>query len=168
MFESGVICANYGATPGHFPKCESAWFMGFFTPHELDCFSTNVARDFNGATLDELEVEQCFSAARPCDHLCTHFQCPNCQSQNIQGRGLVRNNARDKAFTALLIRATHDAFWAHASGMVRANITEVRFMVRYGAALGFDPMPPLGTFLLHQHKRMLQAIMLLMRSTEPG
>eukprot|EP00804_Cyclotella_cryptica_P026661 CCRYP_019097-RA/>CCRYP_019097-RA protein AED:0.46 eAED:0.46 QI:0/-1/0/1/-1/1/1/0/106 len=105
--------------------------------------------DFNGATLGEVEDEHGFETARPGDHLCTHFPCPNCQSQTIRGRGLVKVNARDEAFTALAIRATLDAFWAHATGTVRAHLAEVRFMVKYGAALGFAPMPPLGPVPLY-------------------
>eukprot|EP00804_Cyclotella_cryptica_P017518 CCRYP_006692-RA/>CCRYP_006692-RA protein AED:0.38 eAED:0.38 QI:0/0/0/1/0/0/2/0/266 len=135
MFKLGAICANYGTTGGRFQRCKGAWCAGCFMPHELDCFAINVARDFNAAT--------------PGDHLCTHFQCPDCHSQNILGIGLVKGNAWDEAFMALAIWATLDAFWAHAAGTVPAHLAEVRFMVKYGAALGFTPMPPLGPVSWH-------------------
>jgi len=41
-------------------------------------------------------------------------------------------------------------------------------MARYGLALGFVPMPPLGPFKLGSHNGMLQAIMLEMRLLEKG
>ena len=45
-------------------------------------------RDFNGASLAEVDDEIRFRQARPGDHLCVPFQCPNCQSQNIRGRSI--------------------------------------------------------------------------------
>ena len=45
-------------------------------------------RDFNGASLAEIDDEKRFGEARPGDHLCCAFQCPNCQSQNIRGKDL--------------------------------------------------------------------------------
>ena len=41
-------------------------------------------------------------------------------------------------------------------------------MVCYGAALGFNPMPPLGPWLLYQHVGLKEAMMVLMRSMEKG
>ena len=112
-------------------------------------------------------IQQC-PVARPGDHLCTTFQCPNCHSQNIRGINLDPRQAGDQAFEALVIQATLDAFWSHASGTVNSHVTNVRFMSRYGDALGFAPMPALGPFSLYQHNGMLEAILLLMRSTEKG
>ena len=100
--------------------------------------------------------------------MCTAFQCPNCQSQNIRGKNIDRRVAQDLAFEALVIRATLDAFWSHASGTVAAHVAEVRFLSRYGDALGFNAMPVLGPYPLYHHGGMLQALMVLMRSTEKG
>ena len=41
-------------------------------------------------------------------------------------------------------------------------------MAKYGKALGYDPLPPLGPFPLYHHGGMAHAIMVLMRSTEKG
>ena len=41
-------------------------------------------------------------------------------------------------------------------------------MARYGEALGFDPMPPLGPWPLYSHLGMKEAMMVLMRSMEQG
>ena len=49
-----------------------------------------------------------------------------------------------------------------------SHVTNVRFMSRYGKALGFIPMPSLGPIPLYKHGGMLQAIILLLRSTEKG
>ena len=125
-------------------------------------------RDFNGASLAEVEDEKRFKVARAGDHLCCSFQCPNCQSQNIRGKDIDPAKARDVAFEALVIRATLDAFWSHASGTVRSHVSEVRFLARYGDALDIDTMPSLGPFPLYHHGGMLQALMVLMRSTEKG
>ena len=116
----------------------------------------------------ELDDEMRFRTARPGDHLCTMFQCPNCQSQNIRGTNISRDAARDQAFEALAIRATLDAFWSHASTTVAAHVANVRFMARYGECLGFSPMPALGPFPLTYHGGMQEAVLLLMRSTEKG
>jgi hypothetical protein len=134
----------------------------------MDCFEIKLPRDFNGASLAEVDDEMRFKVARPGDHLCTAFQCPNCQSQNIRGVDLDLRRAGDLAFEALAVRATLDAFWAHATGTIKSHVTNVRFMSRYGDALGFLPMPPLGPYPLYQHCGMLEAIMLLMWSMEKG
>jgi len=115
-----------------------------------------------------VEDEVRFRVARAGDHLCTTFQCPNCQSQNIRGRNLREGDAQDEAFEAAVTRATLDAFWAHASRSVASHVSEVRFMERYGDALGVDPFPPLGPFPLGQHLGMKEAVMVVMRSMEKG
>lgn len=109
-----------------------------------------------------------FKTARPGDHICSSFQCPNCHSQNIRGRDLDPGYARDQAFEALAIRATLDSFWAHATTTVQAHVAQVRFMSRYGETLDISPMPALGPFPLYQHNGMLEAVLLLLRSLEPG
>ena len=125
-------------------------------------------RDFNGASFAEVDDERQFRVARPGNHICTAFQCPNCHSQNIRGKNLNPRLARDQAFEALVIRATLDAFWASATGTVSTHVTNVRFMKRYGDSLDLSPMPVLGPFPLYHHSRMLQAILLLLCSTEKG
>lgn len=167
-YKSGIICANYGVTRGRFQRCHGAWCAECFTSHELDCFEIKIPQDFYGASLAEVEDEKRFRVARPGDHLCCAFQCPNCHSQNIRGKDLDRSKAEDLGFEALVIRATLDAFWSHASSTVASHVSEVRFMSRYGDALGLDPMPTLGPFPLYRHNGMLQALMVLMRSTEKG
>eukprot|EP00956_Cyclotella_meneghiniana_P007545 scaffold10186_cov44-Cyclotella_meneghiniana.AAC.5 len=94
-------------------------------------------RDFNGASLAELGDEMRFKTARPGDHICSSFQCPNCQSQNIRGRDLDPGYARDQAFEALVIRATLDVFWAHATSTVEAHVAQGKkkaIGVQYGTA----------------------------------
>jgi hypothetical protein len=82
-FELGIICANFGVHQGHFPACDGAWCGTCFTTHPLDHFEVKMPRDFNGASLAELEDKIHFREAHPGDHLCISFQCPNFQSQNI-------------------------------------------------------------------------------------
>ena len=55
-------------------------------------------RDFNGASLAEVEDEVRFRKARPGDHLCTAFQCACFQSENIREKQLVRDDAQEDAF----------------------------------------------------------------------
>ena len=76
----------------------------------MDRFEVAVPRDFYGATLAELEDEIRYRKARPGDHLCCPFQCPECQSFNIRGKGLVKGDAASEAFEALATRASLDAF----------------------------------------------------------
>jgi hypothetical protein len=68
--------------------------------------------DFNGASLAKVEDELRFKQAGPGDHLCVPFQCPSCQSQNIQGKGIDPNVINDLVFECMVIRATLDAFWS--------------------------------------------------------
>ena len=167
-YESGITCANFGATRGHFKPCEGAWCAECFVAHPLDNFEVKVPRDFHGVKLSELEDEVRYQQARPGDHLCLPFQCPNCQSQNIRGLDLEVGAIEDEAFECIVIRAALDAFWSQASKTVSGHAKEVRFMVRYGLALGFDPLPPLGPWPLHAHLGMREAMMVLMRSLEKG
>lgn len=118
--------------------------------------------------MEELDDSEHFTVAQPGDHLCTRFQCLNCQSQNIKGCNLEKDNVRDEEFTALIGHATLDAFWVFASATVKAHLFEVKFIARYGEPLKLAPLPPLTLIPLYQHGGMLQVILLLKRSLEPG
>ena len=145
------------------------WCAKCFVPSSLDPCDITMPEDFTGATIQELGEQARFMQARPGDHLCTSFQCPNCQSQNIRGKDLeVNKNIADACFESLCIRAQLDSFWAPSEDTVKSHVREARFMVRYGTSLGLVPMPPLGPFRLGQHNGMLQAILLEMRAMEPG
>jgi hypothetical protein len=78
------------------------------------------------------------------------------------------DDAQVDAFEVLVICAILDAFWSHALTTVASHVREAKFMVKYGTALGFDPMPPLGPLPLYHHGGMVQALMVLMTSTEKG
>ena len=168
-FRSGIICANYGHTRGSSRPCQGAWCADCFVPHDLDSFEVVVPRDFNGASLAEVEDEVRFRKARPGDHLCSAFQCPNCQAQNVKGTDLVKGEPDDEAFEAVCTRAILDAFWSHATSTVAAHVREVGFIVKYARMLGIgNPFPRLGPFPKYCHLGMKQAIMVIMRSMEPG
>ena len=168
-FASGIICANFGKIRGRFQACKSAWCAQCYNAHYLDSFEAAVPRDFNGASLAEVEDEVCFQQARPGDHLCTSFQCANCQSQNLRGKDLIRGEAQDDAFECAVIRVTLDAFWSHSSRTVASHVREVKFMIKYAKMLGIpNPFPRLGPFPLGVHLGMMQAVMVIMRSMEPG
>ena len=109
-YASGIICTNYGETRGTSRRRQGEWCAEYFTAHELVHFQTAVPRDFNGASLEELEDEVRFRKARAGDHLCCAFQCPNCQSQNIRGEDLRKGELMDEVFTSVCIWATLDAF----------------------------------------------------------
>ena len=168
-FRSGITCANIGKIRGRFPACKGAWCADCFTAHYLDTFETAIPRDFNGANLAEVEDEIRFQKARAGDHLCTAFQCPNCQSQNIRGKSLEPGDAQDDAFECCATRVQLDAFWSHSSRTVAAHVREVNFSIKYAQRLGItNPFPRLGPFPLGDDMGMLQAIMVIMRSMEPG
>jgi hypothetical protein len=125
-------------------------------------------RDFNGASLAEVEDEVRFKQARPGDHLCVPFQCPSCQSQNIRGKGLNPNDINNLVFECMVTRAILDAFWSRSSKTIGNHVREVRNMARYGGMLGYSPMPVLGPWALSNHFGMAAAVMVLMRSMEKG
>lgn len=58
--------------------------------------------------------------------------------------------------TALVIRATLDAFWSHVPSMVEAYMAEAWIMSQYGDTLQLELMQLLGPRPLYQHGRMLQ------------
>ena len=145
------------------------WCAECFVPSDLDPCDIALPEDFTGATIEEVGEQERFMVARPGDHVCTSFQCPNCQSQNIRGKDLdTSSNISDLSFESLCIRATLDAFWARSKNTVSSHLSEIKFMIRYGKALDFVPAPPLGPFRLGQHNGMLQAILLELRALEPG
>ena len=126
-YKSGIICANYGATRGHFQPCRNAWCAECFKPSPLDPCIIKIPEDFVGATVDEVGAEGRFMVARPGDHLCASFQCPNCQSQNIRGKDLVTStNIADACFESLCIRAQLDSFWARSKETVKGHVREAR------------------------------------------
>ena len=125
-------------------------------------------RDFNGASLAELEDEIRFKQARAGDHWCVAFQCPNCQSQNIHGKSINPSHVDDLVLECMIIRATLDAFWSRATKTVANHVREFRNMARYGRMLHYPPMPVLGPWPLHAHLGMDAAVMVLMRSMEKG
>ena len=88
---------------GHFPVCNGSWCATCFTSHPLDRFEIKMPRDFNGASLSEVDDEIRFRQARPGDHLCVPFQCPNCQSQNIRGRLIDPTYIDDLVLECMLI-----------------------------------------------------------------
>ena len=133
----------------------------------MDCFEIKMPEDFYGVDLTEEEDAHRFRKARPGDHLCSAFQCPHCQSQNIRGCNLI-NSIPDESFKCLCIRATLDTFWAHSTNTVGNHLRETRFLLRYGESMGFQPLPPLGPFPLGEHLGMMQAIVLEARSMEKG
>jgi len=168
-FKLGIICANYGTTRGYSQRCRGAWCGECFTAHPLDKFETAVPRDFNGASLAEIEDEVRFRKARAGDHLCTPFQCPMCQSFNIRGKCLVEGRLEDEAFEAVCIRATLDAFWDHSTKTVGGHVREAIFAAKYAHVLDIsDHYPVLGPYPPGHHLGMLQAIMVVMRSHERG
>lgn len=148
--------------------CRNGWCAKCFKSHPLDKFHVRLPQDFNGATLAEVEDEVRFKYARPGDHLVTPFQCPCCQSQNIRGKSLVPGDANDAAFESLCIRAYLDAFWSRSSRTIAKHVTEVGFLLKYSRLLGLVALPDLGPWGLGNHMGMLTAIMVLMRSKEPG
>ena len=159
-FTSGIICANYGHNRGTPRRCNGAWCAGCFTPHPFDHFETAVPRDFNGASLAELEDEVRFRRARPGDHMCTPFQCSSCQSYNIRNRPLVSGDVDSEVFDCLVIRATLDAFWSRSTRTIAGHLREVKLIIKYASELGAtNPLPRLGSFPLYHHLGMLQAIM---------
>jgi len=64
-------------TRGRFAKCSSAWCAECFTPSPLDPCVVKLPEDFVGADPEEVGEKERFMQARPGDHMCTSFQCPN-------------------------------------------------------------------------------------------
>ena len=67
------------------------------------------------------------------------------------------------------MRAILDAFWFHSSRTVAGHLTQVKFMLKYARMLEIaSPLPRLGPFPMGHHLGMKEAVMLIMRSLEPG
>jgi hypothetical protein len=125
----------------------------------LDRFKVRMPWDFNRASLAELKDEICFEQARPGDHLCVPFQCPNCQHQKLQGKSIDPSHVNNLVQECMIVRATLDAFWSWATKTISNHVREVRNMARYGQMLQYSPMPILGPWGLHSHLGMDAAVM---------
>lgn len=134
----------------------------------MDPCIIKVPEDFVGARVEELGAEERFMVARPGDHVCTSFQCPNCQSQNLRGKDLQPRRVQDACFESLCIRATLDAFWSRSTRTVLGHVREVDKLAKYGSMLGINTIPPLGPFKLGDHNGMCEAIMMEQRLLEKG
>ena len=77
-YQSRIICANFGATHGCFPKCEQAWCAECFIPFHLDPKVIKMPVDFMGADINKVGDHRRFMVARTGDHVVTSFQCSNC------------------------------------------------------------------------------------------
>ena len=132
-------------------------------------FETAIPRDINGVSLAELEDEVRFKQAHPGDHLCTAFQCVECQSINIRSKLLERCDAQDDAFGCTCTQVQLDAFWSHSMRTGAGHVREDKYMIKYSERLGItNPMPRLGPFPQGYHMGALQADMVIMRLMEPG
>jgi hypothetical protein len=167
-FELGINCVNYGSHRGNFPACNEAWHASCFTVHPLDQFEVRMPWVFNGVSLAELEDEIHFKQARPGDHLCVPFHCPNCQSRNLQGKSIDPSHVDNLVLECMTIRVTLDTFWSWATKTISNHIREVRNMAQYGQILRYLHMPVLRPWDLHSHLGMDEAIMVLIRYMEKG
>jgi hypothetical protein len=143
-YESGIICTNSGVRQDHFPACNGAWCTMCFIAHPLDPFEVKMPRDFMVHPWLNLKKEIHFKQARPGDHLCIPFQCPNCQSQNIRGQRIDTTRIDDLVFECMVVRVTLDAFWSRASKTIVNHVQEVRNMAQYGRMFQYPPMLVLG------------------------
>ena len=76
-----------------------------------------------------------------------------------------------EVFDCLVIRVTLDAFWSRSTTTrtISGHLREVKLIIKYAAELGAtNPLPRLGPFPLYHHLGVLQAIMVVRRSMEPG
>ncbi len=73
-------------------------------PSDLNPCGIAMPVDFNGVIVDEVNEAERFMGVRPEDNLATSFHCPNCQSQNIQGKDLDMCVMDDTCFESLCIR----------------------------------------------------------------
>jgi hypothetical protein len=166
-WEQGIFCTNSGHNRGGFADCEGVWCGSCFTPHPLDPATVAQPLDFNGEPLLVEEDQARFSSARNGDHTLTPFQCPLCHCRNIKRRDL-RDSWADELFQCQVIRATIDSFWARTPGTLDGHLSEIRFQLRYGKALGISNLPRLGPWPLGDHQGMLEAITLECRAMEKG
>lgn len=124
--------------------------------------------DFNGQPLTVPEDADRFIRARGGDHTMTPFQCPLCCCRNIKGRNLNPKSTQDDFFECQVIRSTLDAFWSRAPGTLKNHLTEIRFLIRYGRAMGYDIIPPLGPWPLREDLGMRSALPCVCRALEKG
>ena len=97
------------------------------------------------------------------------FSAPECQSQNIRNKSLTPGAAEDEAFASACIRATLDAFWSRSTYTVASHVSQARFIEKYARMLEIArPFPKLGPYPMYCHGGMKEAILLIMRTMEPG
>ena len=99
----------------------------------------------------------------------TPFQCDKCQFVNMQKRLPVDGQPKDSMLLMCIRRANLDAFWAREPKTVAGNLTEARAGLRNALALGItQPFPSMGPLPLEDKCGMTSAVLILMRSLDPG
>ena len=82
------------------------------------------------------------------------------QSFNVRGKGITKGEDDSVPF---------DAFWSRFSKTIQKHVREIQSIITYAQRLDIlHPFPRLGPYPLGHHLGMLQALMVEMRSVEPG
>ncbi len=110
-----------------------------------------------------------YREARNGDHLLTPFQCNLCCFWNLQKRDPILLLARDDLLLCCIHRANLDAMWGRESHTVDGNLRSIKHIVRLCEKVSLEPqLPPLGPFPVRDSLGMNVAIIMLLKSLEPG
>jgi hypothetical protein len=166
----GVVCANSYSGRGHWTACQAAWCGRCYKATEGDPFVIKKPTDEEGfSVLVERDADR-FLTARNGDHFMCVFQCDLCHFRNIQKRDPKPDSSREDALMLRCIRrANLDTFWARETTTVLANGREMRQMAKKAAIVAMVvPTPHLGPYPVEDFQGMSVAVLILMRSLDPG
>ena len=166
----GVFCANLYGGRLHWTPCLGAWCGSCYTETDGDEFPIKRPTDEEGYELLVERDKDRFLTARDGDHMICRFQCDLCHFRNIQKRDPNPEViVQDALMLRCIRRANLDTFWARETSTVLANGREMRIMARKAALVGMAcPTPDLGPYPVVDEQGMGIAVLILMRSLDPG
>ena len=109
--------------------------------------------------------------ARDGDWFSNPFQCETCCFRNCFGISPNRESAGDDYLLSLIRRANLDMFWSREASTIRGQFGRVKEMIRRHEAWSQECrslFPRLGTHSSVDENGMVQAMMMLEKSREPG
>jgi len=148
---SGIVCGNYGHSPGSGLVCAGVWHAACYKQYRLDKFPVLKASDLDDDMVDPEDFEEeedqlRFTEARDGDHLIVPFQCDPCHFFNMR-KCYPIPTPQDNMFLLCICQALLDSLWSRERSTISKNLTEFRLFSTILESLGeTNPFPPRGPF----------------------
>lgn len=164
----GLFCANFCYSQGSRTPCQQMWCGGCYRERPGTQFQVIVPTDKSGFEWLKKGEENRFLVGRAGDHAITPFQCDLCVFRMLTGRD-PRDDGTDDLLRDCIRRANLDALWGREPSTVYRNARLIIQSLELYTLVRLRPSyPPLGPFPLEDVQAFGTAIIMLLKSTEPG